>query len=104
METMTYRRTVREPLAGDPTHHRDVDVEVSLQDFVSNHEALPESDRPRYASLLQGWLDLECEVREAGLWAPLLERSRRSEVLKIKDPWDRLSKMEKIFRRLLKGA
>ena len=104
MKTLTYCRTIREPLVGDPTQFREVNVAVSLPDFVPNHEGLPEADSERYASLLQGWLELECEVREAGLWPTLLDRSRRSEVLKIKDPWDRLSKMGKIFRRMLKGA
>ena len=104
MKSLTYTRTVREQLTADPTQLREVNVEVSLPGFVSNHESLPESEKPRYEELLQGWLRLECEVREAGLWPQLQERSRRSEVLKIKDPWDRLSKMDKIFKRLLKGA
>jgi hypothetical protein len=104
MKNITYTRTIREPLADDPTQHREVSIEVSLPRFVSEPESVPESEKPRYEALLRGWLQLECEVREAGLWAQLQERSRRSEVLKIKDPWDRLSKMDKIFKRLLKGA
>ena len=104
MKSVMYMRTIREALPADPTQHQEVNVEVSLHRLVPNLESLPESDKARYESLLQGWLQLECDVREAGLWPQLQERSRRSEVLKIVDPWDRLSKMGKIFKRMLKGA